>query len=1656
MHARTPYHENDFSKTILEWSFEILATPLHIAMRQAPLPRAEQNIARFYGNFLPLILEEARAIIAAGLEKIDQYTVQSSKKGKGNISHLSDAKPFNLRLKKNVHLPRNEGNPLLMPFSGAIPDKIEHGKSMNVLLLRTKGISPERKFIALATENNNASELFIKIIISSSDYDSYESCFVEGRQWQAQYLGSVVSEQRMYDVCLEARDISCVQQIARSQIQTPRTASVSTGSVDINHLNLSQREAIYAFLNAREGSTLLLQGPPGTGKTTTVVSLLKLLALQHKRTMVSAHSNKGVQVLALRAVGDMPDVPMILVGVESKLHDKLKPIFLNRWHDIICSHFSSYHDEIELLATNPSSDVGITISVLITEISDHINEAQQTLRKFNLIHTRRASEMSRTALSLSNDPLLMSDFQTTQSHINELKTQSQSKNKWTALLGSLNRLMDKWSRISKADLEAYLLDHAEIVFSTLIAAGRKSMLTMEPIDYLLVDEAAQSVEAATLIPMRFQPDKVLLVGDTKQLPATVISAALDDSPDRHSSSHYKWSMMWRLIEECNQPSLMLTIQYRMHPQICQWPSSQYYADRLITSPDILPMPSLSNTSITSRPYAIYQISGHAESLDGSHSICNTQEAQYVIKIIEHIRRQNKEQTIGVITPYAAQKRLIMDSLSKKRQLLPLVDVNTVDGFQGDERDIIIISFTRTHVSEFLKEFRRLNVAITRPKNCLIILGAATLLSNDIGQLMTDAKLRKALHSEQDLKNILATGTVPSLALQSNLAVDMRASAWQGHSRSQFYYAESMAEIDRVVAFLWYRRAAENNDPEAQYYISHLYLSDNIIVKKDMQLGIAWLHKAAQQQLPLAQFVIGQHFLSGSLIVKNVAAGISWCEQAATQNLVTAIVFLAKCHEEGLHLAQNMLQAQNYYRRAAKLDDLPSAIKLATLLANGTPDNQKEAIKWYRKTAERNVTSTYYPLAVLLNSVLNNQIEALQWYLKAAENGDIEAQYELGLRFKHGYHNCNIDTPKSTYFFKLAAVSGHTHAQFIYATCLNEGSGVEKNQREAMVFFQKAADNGHIEAQYQFALLKSQESKSDAYPYFLKAAQQNHFLAQYECIAYQIQYGRDLTYCLHFCEQLALQDNHTVQFLLARLLDTGIAGKTDKTQALRYYLQVTSSHPQAQYYCAIILEDGVGVSKNLTQARQYYEACLDLCPEAKPKLARLLLQAETYKDHEVRAIELLKFYYANFQQAQPSTLLTLEGQLESLILSRASNSRTCFIYSIATHSIYANYSLGMMLKEGAGVTQNNSEAMIFLKKAADKGDAESQYQFALLKSQQSKDEAYVYFKKAALQQHVLAQNECIDHQITFNCDLAICLIFCKELAANGNHQAQFILARFLDTGITGEMDKNQAYHYYSQLADNGHAFSQYYCALLLEQGVDVPQDLTRARFYYESSMAQCFSARFRLACLLLKEEHNDQQRRAVHIVQDYDDDITCLPRRKEGATYRHNTSTALTKDQAKAIELLEFYCDHYSKDKPILSDTLGHRVEQLMIEHYGDYIVNRVPVITTHAIQANYYLGRIFQEGKGVAIDIQRALQHYRSASTQNADASYRAGYIYESGLNVAKNWPMAKSFYQSAADKGHRLAAMRLTWSYSLFSSSNNPPSDATLLENEGGKCVIS
>jgi superfamily I DNA and/or RNA helicase len=546
-----------------------------------------------------------------------------------------------------------------------------------------------------------------------------------------------------------------MKQIVRARIPAPDIRPNAYVNAEVNNLNQSQKAALYAFFNAPEGSVLLLQGPPDTGKTKTLVDLLKCAAGQDKRILVSAHSNKGVLVLAERAYHELPAKKMILIGVESKVPPELKSMFLNLWYGNISKSFASHNEKIQMIVENIDAVIGITKPQLLQDFTMNLALSKAALNKFDLLYFQRLNADSKAKIrsACGNDPVAVNDFEMIQSAINALQRDNNNQAKWQELLSKQTVLMGKWTRMHKGRIESHLLNCANIIFSTLITSGRDSIDEMLPIDYLLVDEAAQSVEAATMIPMRFQPKKVLLVGDTKQLPATVISDYLDEDPVGHPDTHYKWSMMWRLIEENEQPSLMLDIQYRMHPQICWWPSEQYYENRLITAPDILPMMTpLTANGITSRPYAIYQVAGQEKNEEFSHSICNDKEANYVVSIIALIRRQNPDNSVGVITPYSAQKLLVTQKVKQKHLQHELVNVNTVDGFQGDERDVIIISFTRTHVSTFLKEFRRLNVAITRPKRCLIILANPGLTRYDIGHLLDDARRRHVVFSEPNSSN----------------------------------------------------------------------------------------------------------------------------------------------------------------------------------------------------------------------------------------------------------------------------------------------------------------------------------------------------------------------------------------------------------------------------------------------------------------------------------------------------------------------------------------------------------------------------------------------------------------------------------------------------------------------------------------------------------------------------------------------------------------------------------------------------------------------------------------------------------------------------------------------------------------------------------------
>ena len=287
------------------------------------------------------------------------------------------------------------------------------------------------------------------------------------------------------------------------------------------------------------------------------------------------------------------------------------------------------------------------------------------------------------------------------------------------------------------------LNEAQFVFSTLAVCGRQEMRMMKKVDVLVVDEASQAVETEILVGLLSRPDKCLLVGDPNQLSGTVVSQSA-------RRAGFERSMMWRLMFEAGHPYDMLNTQYRMHPAISQFPNAQFYdsklrdgvraKDRTIT----VPVPSrfatfaqssgagVAAATLLLQPFSFFDVEGREER-QGGGSLRNILEGKVVAAALVGLRKQcgiDVARRAVVITFYAAQKRSIQLELA--RTSMGDVRVHTVDSFQGSEADIVLLSFVRTSRESvgFLKDFRRLNVALTRAKCVCIGVGCAAALLND--------------------------------------------------------------------------------------------------------------------------------------------------------------------------------------------------------------------------------------------------------------------------------------------------------------------------------------------------------------------------------------------------------------------------------------------------------------------------------------------------------------------------------------------------------------------------------------------------------------------------------------------------------------------------------------------------------------------------------------------------------------------------------------------------------------------------------------------------------------------------------------------------------------------------------------------------------------
>ena len=434
-------------------------------------------------------------------------------------------------------------------------------------------------------------------------------------------------------------------------------------------LNPTQEKAVNEVLWAKD--VAIVHGPPGTGKTTTLVEAINETLMRESQVLVCAQSNMAVDWISEKLVDR--GVNVLRIGNPTRVNDKMLGFTYER-------RFEAHPDYPQLWA---------------------IRKAIRELRK----NRKKGSESYHQ---------------------------------------KLERLKSRATEL-EIRINSELLGEARVIACTLVGSAHRLLEGMK-FGTLFIDEAAQALEAACWIPMR-RASRVILAGDHCQLPPTVKSiAALRAGLGK--------TLMERIAENKPEVVTLLKIQYRMNEEIMPFSSDWFYHGEVESAPQIKYRSILEDDSPitwidTSNEENQVTIEGddvvsgekrddmnfHEQFVGESFGRINKAEADLtLLTLAEYLTQVGKRRVleesidVGIISPYRAQVQYLKRLLKKYEFFKPyrrLISVNTVDGFQGQERDVILISLVRSNDEGqigFLKDLRRMNVAMTRARMKLIILG----------------------------------------------------------------------------------------------------------------------------------------------------------------------------------------------------------------------------------------------------------------------------------------------------------------------------------------------------------------------------------------------------------------------------------------------------------------------------------------------------------------------------------------------------------------------------------------------------------------------------------------------------------------------------------------------------------------------------------------------------------------------------------------------------------------------------------------------------------------------------------------------------------------------------------------------------------------------
>ncbi len=449
-------------------------------------------------------------------------------------------------------------------------------------------------------------------------------------------------------------------------------------------LNASQRDVVNHILGMSPGDLYTVVGPPGTGKTEVIAKAAHELANNSERVLVTSHTNIAVDNVIEKLAGDNPH-RAVRVGRPEKVSTKAKQLMLEK---VIDNDSASVSDLLE------------RVDELKAAISDHqkrINALEEHKNHLNYEVDSRLVDSDREA------------------EINEeIATEREE-------LTTLRReLRDKWE-----EAEATSVRQADIVGATLIRSQLGGLAQVE-FDTVIIDEASQISTPMGLLAMA-TAKKWVVVGDHNQLLPVLKTITTDSGRPPAGAS------IFNLLRNRFGEDAWLRTHYRSVPQIIGFARNHVYDSNielsdskkdLITTPSHLRSDDLFVDQILTEPVSMVATSDEQAWRQRYRSPFNKQEATVCVQLVARLVQDYglNPDRIGVITPFRGQRNVIRDTLEPEYA----VDVETVDGFQGRERDIIIYSVVGTDPGslKFAGDHNRFNVASTRPKSKLIVVGNA--------------------------------------------------------------------------------------------------------------------------------------------------------------------------------------------------------------------------------------------------------------------------------------------------------------------------------------------------------------------------------------------------------------------------------------------------------------------------------------------------------------------------------------------------------------------------------------------------------------------------------------------------------------------------------------------------------------------------------------------------------------------------------------------------------------------------------------------------------------------------------------------------------------------------------------------------------------------